>query len=94
MPGRLLSVPFGEPATLALADLARQLRAGDVLAPLTVTVPSAAAGTTLRRRLAEAGGSRPCAPDHFACARPRHTWVGAHPTAQPAGTATTNSSSW
>lgn len=57
MGARLLSVPFGEPATAALARLVGELRGGDPLAPLTVAVPSAAAGTTLRRRLAaDTGG--------------------------------------
>lgn len=49
---RVVSVPFGEAATRALADMVTDLRGGDPLAPLAVTVPSAAAGTTLRRRLA------------------------------------------
>lgn len=56
MHARVLSVPFGETATRALGDTIAELRAGDLLAPATVTVPSAAAGTTLRRRLAERHG--------------------------------------
>jgi ATP-dependent helicase/nuclease subunit B len=52
MAARVLSVPFGEPATALLARLVTDLRGGDPLAPITVTVPSATAGTTLRRRLA------------------------------------------
>lgn len=52
MAARLVSVPFGEPATRMLVDTVAGLRGGDPLAPLTVTVPAATAGVTLRRRLA------------------------------------------
>lgn len=57
MAARVVSVPFGPPATRALIDLVAELRGGDPFAPLTVTAPSAAAGTTLRRALAAAGGT-------------------------------------
>lgn len=46
-------VPYGRPARQALLAAIADLRAGDVLAPVTVVVPSALAGTTLRRALAE-----------------------------------------
>ena len=50
-------VPYGAAARAALRDLVVGLRAGDPLAPVTVVVPSALAGTTLRRSLArELGG--------------------------------------
>jgi hypothetical protein len=56
MAGRLLLVPYGEPATARLGQLVAEARAGDPLAPVTVVVPSAVAGATLRRRLAIASG--------------------------------------
>lgn len=57
MPARLLAVPYGPPATAALAEVVVAAKAGDPLAAVTVVVPSATVGTTLRRRLAlDAGG--------------------------------------
>lgn len=57
MPGSLHTVAFGPPAAELLATLVRAAKGDDVLAPVTVVVPSATAGTTLRRRLgSELGG--------------------------------------
>jgi len=47
---------FGPAATRALAEQVAGLKAGDAMAPVTVVVPSAVAGVTLRRRLAADGG--------------------------------------
>ena len=52
MPGSLHTVAFGAPATALLTSLVRAAKADDPFAPVTVAVPSAAAGTTLRRRVA------------------------------------------
>ncbi len=52
MATRLLSVAYGPPATALLGRIVGAVQAGDPLAPVTVVVPSAAAGVTLRRRLA------------------------------------------
>lgn len=50
-------VPYGAPARSALLEAITQLRDGDPLAPVTVVVPSALSGVTLRRSLAnELGG--------------------------------------
>jgi hypothetical protein len=52
----LVVAVFGQPATRALADQVAAAKAGDPMAPVTVVVPSAVAGVTLRRRLAADGG--------------------------------------
>src|SRR6187402_1274721 len=52
MTTRLLTVSYGAPATALLGRLVAGARDGDPLAPVTVVVPSAAAGVSLRRRLA------------------------------------------
>src|SRR6188508_2165147 len=52
MTTRLLTVSYGAPATALLGRLVGGAREGDPLAPVTVVVPSAAAGVSLRRRLA------------------------------------------
>ena len=48
---RTLHAPAGRPALLALAEEIETAKAGDPLAPITVLVPSAAAGLSLRRLL-------------------------------------------
>src|SRR5688572_24112639 len=52
MTTRLITVSYGPPATALLGRLVAGAREGDLLAPVTVVVPSAAAGVSLRRRLA------------------------------------------
>ncbi|HET7720730.1 MAG TPA: hypothetical protein VFK43_12230, partial [Acidimicrobiales bacterium] len=52
MAGQVLAVAFGPDATNLLARLVASARGDDPLAPVTVVVPSAVAGATLRRRLA------------------------------------------
>ncbi|MGH9118074.1 MAG: hypothetical protein ACRD0A_09435, partial [Acidimicrobiales bacterium] len=52
----LLVAEYGPAATRALAELVAGLKAGDPMAAVTVIVPSAVAGVTLRRRLAADGG--------------------------------------
>jgi hypothetical protein len=52
----LVVAGFGPPATRALAEQIAALKAGDAMAAVTVVVPSAVAGVTLRRRLAYDGG--------------------------------------
>ena len=52
MTTRLLTATYGPPATALLGRLVAAAKAADPLAPVTVVVPSAAAGITLRRRLA------------------------------------------
>jgi hypothetical protein len=47
--------PYGEPAVRALADVLADAKDGDPLRPVTVVVPSALAGITLRRHLATMG---------------------------------------
>ncbi len=49
-------VPFGAPAVEALADAVSAVKRDDPLAPVTVVVPSALVGLTIRRRLATTGG--------------------------------------
>src|SRR5512134_351561 len=57
MTGRLHAVAHGRPATELLVELVRVAKGADPLAEVTVVVPSAVAGTTLRRVLAgELGG--------------------------------------
>jgi hypothetical protein len=56
MAGQVLSVAYGPDATELLAQLVAHARGGDPLAPVTVVVPSAVAGATVRRRLAVDGG--------------------------------------
>jgi hypothetical protein len=51
-PSVVVSVPFGPPALGALAGAIRAVRAGDPLAPVTVVVPTAHAGVSVRRHLA------------------------------------------
>ncbi|MGH9243883.1 MAG: PD-(D/E)XK nuclease family protein [Acidimicrobiales bacterium] len=50
-----LVVPYGAAATRALIATIAEAQAADPLAPVTVVVPSATAGVTLRRRLATRG---------------------------------------
>jgi ATP-dependent helicase/nuclease subunit B len=52
----LVVAVFGQAATRALAEQVAAAKAGDPMAPVTVVVPSAVAGVTLRRRLAADGG--------------------------------------
>ena len=52
---RLLTVPFGAPATDALAHTIAAAKVGDPLAPVTVVVPGNLTGLALRRQL----GARP-----------------------------------
>jgi RecB family exonuclease len=57
VPARLLAVPYGPAATAAVAGVVAEAKGDDRLATVTVVVPSATVGTTLRRRLAhDAGG--------------------------------------
>ena len=56
MGGSVYSVAFGRPATDLLARLVAGHRDVDPFAPITVVAPSTAAGTTLRRALAERAG--------------------------------------
>lgn len=57
MTGRLHAAAYGRPATRLLVELVGAARGDDPFAAVTVVVPSAAAGTTLRRVLAiESGG--------------------------------------
>jgi hypothetical protein len=58
MATRLLTVAYGPPATALLGRIVGAGQAGDPLAPVTVVVPSAAAGVTLRRWPGPTGGSR------------------------------------
>ncbi|MEY2589027.1 MAG: hypothetical protein QOJ67_1011, partial [Acidimicrobiaceae bacterium] len=51
----MLLAPYGEGTTRALAAVLSQAKDGDPLRPVTVVVPSALAGITLRRRLATEG---------------------------------------
>ena len=51
----LVRVPYGAAATQALADVVRDLQGEDRLAPVDVVVPSAVAGMTVRRQLADPG---------------------------------------
>lgn len=53
---RLRVVGFGEPARRELALTIARVRRGDTLSPVTVVVPSAHAGVTLRRSLAGSQG--------------------------------------
>lgn len=50
-----MRVPYGAAATKALADIVRGLQGDDRLAPVDVVVPSAVAGMTVRRQLADPG---------------------------------------
>jgi ATP-dependent helicase/nuclease subunit B len=50
-----VAVPYGPAAVDALGDIVRMLQTQDRLAPVDVVVPSAVAGMTVRRRLAEPG---------------------------------------
>ena len=52
---RLLTVPFGAPATDALAATIAAAKAGDPLAPVTVVVPGNLTGLALRRELGGRG---------------------------------------
>ena len=52
---RLQIVPFGAPATAALADLIAARKHGDPMRPVTVVMPSALAAVTVRRSLAADG---------------------------------------
>ena len=52
---RLLTVPFGAPATDALAATIAAAKAGDLLAPVTVVVPGNLTGLALRRELGGRG---------------------------------------
>lgn len=54
-PPRLQLVPFGAPATAALADLIAAIKGDDPLQPVTVVMPSALAAVTVRRALAAGG---------------------------------------
>ena len=54
-PSRLQIVPFGAQATTALADLIAAIKGDDPLQPVTVVMPSALAGLTVRRALATHG---------------------------------------
>jgi ATP-dependent helicase/nuclease subunit B len=56
MTGRLHAAAYGRPATRLLLELVAAARGGDPFAEVTVAVPSAAAGTTLRRELATGSG--------------------------------------
>ena len=57
MSPKLHTVAFGPRATALLVELIGRAKGPDPFAPVTVVVPSAAAGTTLRRRVAhELGG--------------------------------------
>jgi ATP-dependent helicase/nuclease subunit B len=50
-----LRVPYGAAATKTLGDIVRELQNSDRLAPVDVVVPSAVAGMTVRRQLADPG---------------------------------------
>src|SRR5438876_522544 len=52
---RAVVAPYGEPALRALADMVDGVKAGNPLAPVTIVVPSALVGVTVRRGLAERG---------------------------------------
>lgn len=56
MSGTLHTVAYGPPATALLGRLVAHLQEADPFTPVTVVVPSATAGTTLRRAVARAGG--------------------------------------
>lgn len=56
MQAHVVAVPYGPPALDALAATVGRAKAGDPLAPVTVVVPSNAAGLAARRALARAGG--------------------------------------
>jgi ATP-dependent helicase/nuclease subunit B len=51
----LVRVPYGAAATKALGEIIRELQGDDRLAPVDVVVPSAVAGMTVRRQLADPG---------------------------------------
>jgi len=53
---RVVAVPYGPPALDALAGAVHRAQVGDALAPVTVVVPSNAAGLAARRALARDGG--------------------------------------
>ena len=48
-------MPFGAPATAALADLIASIKGDDLLHPVTVVMPSSLAAVTMRRALAKNG---------------------------------------
>jgi len=52
---RLLVTAFGPPATAALKQLVTAAKAGDLVAPVDVVVPSSVASVTVRRQLADPG---------------------------------------
>ncbi|NND75631.1 MAG: hypothetical protein HKN44_11560 [Ilumatobacter sp.] len=52
-------VPYGRPATTALADIVADAQHDDPLAPVTVIVPSNFVGLSVRRLLADRGGGAP-----------------------------------